>query len=90
VLNSGGGDMFDHSWRTKMRTFLRSLCVASGLCVALSATLAVAEETVVLGEDDTLTSGIPGTGTLTNEQIEEWLANPANHEPLKVTHFRSA
>ena len=68
-----------------MRMFLRLLGVASGLCVALSATLAVAEETVVLGEDDTLTSGIPGTGTLTNEQIEAWLANPANHEPLKVS-----
>ena len=68
-----------------MKTLWRSLCVASGLCVALSATLAAAEESVVLGEDDTLTSGIPGTGRLTNEQIEEWLANPANHEPLKVT-----
>lgn len=68
-----------------MRRFLRSLCLASGLCVALSATLTSAEESVVLGEDETLTSGIPGTGTLTNEQIEEWLANPASHEPIKVS-----
>ncbi len=42
-----------------------------------------AGETVVLGIDD-LTSGIPGTGPLTLEQVQAWLADPANHEELDV------
>ncbi len=43
----------------------------------------VTPETVLLGSDD-LTSGIPGEGDLTVEQIKEWLDNPANHVPLNV------
>lgn len=31
-----------------------------------------------------LTAGIPGEGPLTIEQIQTWLDNPANHEPLEV------
>ena len=31
-----------------------------------------------------LTSGIPGTGPLTNEQIKAWLNEPRNHAPLEV------
>ncbi len=42
-----------------------------------------AGESVTLGTDD-LTSGIPGSGPLTLEQAQEWLANPANHEELDV------
>jgi len=38
---------------------------------------------VVLG-DASLTAGIPGDGALTKADIEAWLANPANHEPLEV------
>ena len=30
-----------------------------------------------------LTSGIPGDGELTTEQIKKWLTNPANHQPLE-------
>jgi cytochrome c peroxidase len=42
-----------------------------------------AGETVTLGTDD-LTSGIPGSGPLTLEQAQKWLANSANHEALDV------
>lgn len=31
-----------------------------------------------------LTSGIPGTGPLTNAEVEKWLADPANHQILEV------
>ena len=43
------------------------------------------ENGVVLGEDETLTLGIPGEGSLTDEQIEAWLGNDANHAVLKVS-----
>lgn len=42
-----------------------------------------AKKKVLLGGPE-LVSGIPGTGPLTKEQIQKWLANPANHEPLDV------
>lgn len=29
-------------------------------------------------------SGIPGIGSLTNDQIKDWLSKPENHQPLKV------
>lgn len=32
-----------------------------------------------------LTAGIPGEGGLTLSQVQEWLKDPANHEPLGVT-----
>ncbi len=40
-------------------------------------------QVVALGTPE-LTAGIPGEGPLTTEQIEQWLADPQNHEPLKV------
>jgi len=64
---------------------VRTRLLAASL-IALSATCVVAaEKSVMLGEDPSLTMGIPGAGPLTNEQIREWLANPANHEVLEVT-----
>ncbi|HEX5447338.1 MAG TPA: cytochrome c peroxidase [Pirellulales bacterium] len=36
---------------------------------------------VLLGSPE-LTAGIPGEGPLKVEEIEKWLADPANHEPL--------
>ncbi|MFM8253190.1 MAG: cytochrome c peroxidase [Planctomycetota bacterium] len=42
-----------------------------------------AKAKVTLGHDD-LTSGIPGDGPLTVEQLSKWLASPANHEVLDV------
>ena len=52
------------------------------LYVCTCASLAHSEE-VILG-DSRLTSGIPGSGPLTTKQIADWLANPDNHETLKV------
>jgi cytochrome c peroxidase len=58
------------------------LCLAA--VVALNCTsLLNAGETVTLGTDD-LTLGIPGSGPLTLEQAQNWLANVANHEELDV------
>ena len=42
-----------------------------------------ARSKVLLGGPE-LVSGIPGTGPLTKEQVQKWLADPANHEPLDV------
>lgn len=39
---------------------------------------------VTLGADEALYAGIPGEGELTMEQIEKWLADERNHEPLDV------
>lgn len=39
---------------------------------------------VTLG-DPSLTSGIPGEGVLTADQIEDWLATPGIHDTLQVT-----
>lgn len=45
--------------------------------------IAQAADPVELGKAN-LTSGIPGKGPLTIKEIETWLANPKNHEPLSV------
>jgi cytochrome c peroxidase len=42
-----------------------------------------ARPTVLLGSPE-LTSGIPGDGDLTIDQIKKWLDNKANHQPLEV------
>ena len=42
------------------------------------------DSSVVLG-DPSLTSGIPGVGLLSEDELSRWLDNPANHEPLTVT-----
>lgn len=44
---------------------------------------AQADKKVVLG-DASLTTGIPGEGDLTVEEIQVWLENPARHEALEV------
>lgn len=41
-------------------------------------------ETVMLGEAS-LTAGVPGTGPITLDQIDTWLADPKNHVPLDPT-----
>jgi cytochrome c peroxidase len=45
---------------------------------------AAAESSTILLGGPELTSGIPGEGPLTKEQIQAWLDNPKNHEPLDV------
>jgi len=58
------------------------LCLTAIVTVS-GASLLSAGETVTLGTDD-LTAGIPGSGSLTPEQAQKWLADPANHEELDV------
>jgi len=38
----------------------------------------------VLLPNDSLTAGLPGTGTVTTAEIAKWLSNPKNHETLEV------
>ena len=57
------------------------------VCVMLSTSLGVADDgsnAVTLGVDD-LTSGIPGSGPLTDDQIKAWLSDEKNLEELEVS-----
>ncbi len=49
---------------------------------AVKPAAAAAPEKVMLGEPS-LTAGVPGTGPLTLEQIDAWLADPRNHAVLE-------
>jgi len=51
------------------------------LAVFLLMSRVSAGETVRLGEGDFLT-GIPGSGVLKLDEVQKWLANPANHQEL--------
>ena len=71
-----------------MNRFVQSLAAAAVVtCCPVATTFASSStqepETVVLG-DPSLTSGIPGEGPLTTEEISKWLSDPANHQPLDV------
>jgi cytochrome c peroxidase len=68
-----------------MRIFERIASVLSAVAVLAATRSYAAENAVVLGEDTTLTAGIPGEGALTKAQLEKWLAEPAHHETLSVT-----
>jgi cytochrome c peroxidase len=52
--------------------------------VGAASSTASASSVVALG-DASLTTGIPGRGPLTDEEITAWLTNPANHKPLDLT-----
>lgn len=67
-----------------MKLFGR-IALLTAVATLSSASADAAEKTAVLGEDATLTAGIPGQGALTKEQLEKWLADAANHEKLEVT-----
>ncbi|MFN3153685.1 cytochrome-c peroxidase [Bremerella sp.] len=56
---------------------------AASLTLAGSLLAAEKSDTVTLG-DPSLTAGIPGEGPLKLEEINQWLADPKNHEELKV------
>ncbi len=56
-----------------------ALMMAVGVCHGADAV----KPKVMLGGPE-LVSGIPGTGPLTMEQIQKWLADPANHAALEV------
>ncbi len=55
----------------------------ASLTLAGSLFAAESTETVTLG-DASLTAGIPGEGPLKLEEINKWLADPKNHEELKI------
>jgi cytochrome c peroxidase len=59
-----------------------SHCLAKGKPESAGDRPAVKSEEVLLGSAD-LTSGIPGTGPLTIDEIKKWLDNPRNHIVLK-------
>jgi len=68
-------------------TFFHSLrhsafCATVAVAAVLPSSAARAEK--VLLPNDSLTAGLPGTGTLTVAEIAKWLANPKNHETLEV------
>jgi cytochrome c peroxidase len=58
--------------------------VLCGVSTHAEAPQSSASHKVVLG-DPSLTSAIPGTGLLTDEQLTRWLRDSANHVPLEVT-----
>lgn len=68
-----------------MMKLVGRIALFSAVALLASTRAAAAEKTVALGEDATLTAGIPGQGALTKEQLEKWLADAANHEKLEVT-----
>jgi cytochrome c peroxidase len=64
-----------------MKFVLRFATLVAVACCGLP--VASAAEKVKL-PDDSLTAGIPGKGPVTLAEIEKWLANAKNHEPLEV------
>ncbi|MBA2115828.1 cytochrome-c peroxidase [Bremerella alba] len=66
----------------KSTRFVVAIAAAS-LTLASSLFAAEKSETVILG-DSALTAGIPGEGPLKLEEINQWLAEPKNHQPLGV------
>lgn len=67
-----------------MLRLTRHAWLLAAACTLFSAS-GKAQDTVVLGEDESLTAGIPGLGPLTNEEIRSWLENPENHQVLNVS-----
>jgi cytochrome c peroxidase len=61
---------------------ITSRCLAKGKTESPSNTPKTESEEVLLGSAE-LTSGIPGAGPLTIDQIKRWLDNPRNHARLK-------
>lgn len=59
-----------------------SRCFAKGKAESASERSEARSEVVLLGSAE-LTSGIPGTGPLTTDEIRKWLDNPRNHIVLK-------
>ena len=68
-----------------MKIHQRAVLLASAILTTALAVPAFCQETaVVLGEEE-LTQGIPGSGPLTNEQIQAWLDDESNHTTLTVS-----
>jgi len=57
---------------------------SQGLQAADAPAAAKADKKIVLGpEASELTSGIPGKGAITAAELQAWLNNPKNHEPIE-------
>ena len=70
----------------RIACFRVSLLLSFGCLSLLALSPAARAEVPVkvqLGSPE-LTSGIPGKGSLSVEQIREWLAKPENHRPLEA------
>ncbi|MEN1678059.1 MAG: cytochrome c peroxidase [Planctomycetota bacterium] len=71
---------------TRTNAAIASMVLLLGIATLTRAldvrSLSLPLRSVTLG-DPSLTAGIPGDGPLTDEQIEAWLADPANHQPLR-------
>lgn len=62
-----------------------AVLLAASLVTPVNAVSPKSESAKVTLGDASLTSGIPGVGLLTEDQIATWLADPSNHEALSVT-----
>ncbi|MCA9037285.1 MAG: c-type cytochrome [Planctomycetaceae bacterium] len=60
-----------------------SLKALATLVIGVVSTASSSAADVNLAETN-LTSGIPGTGPLTEEQLKDWLADSSNHETLNI------
>ncbi|MEZ6041419.1 MAG: cytochrome c peroxidase [Planctomycetaceae bacterium] len=60
-----------------------SLKALATLVIGVVSTASSSAADVNLAETN-LTSGIPGTGPLTEEQLKDWLADSSNHETLSI------
>ncbi|MFO0976685.1 MAG: cytochrome c peroxidase [Planctomycetaceae bacterium] len=67
-----------------MKTWKWAASLLLGMA-SLAGSAAAQENTIVLGDDDSLTAGIPGTGALTMDQVKAWLESAENHETLNVS-----
>ncbi|KAA5545172.1 c-type cytochrome [Roseiconus nitratireducens] len=80
--------------RFRLRSvFGTATCLAAGWCFSAAAVAAPldsttdsqeASQTAQLGTDTSLLSGIPGEGKVSLEEVQQWLADPANHTELTV------
>ncbi|MFM1903722.1 MAG: Cytochrome peroxidase precursor [Planctomycetota bacterium] len=61
---------------------LTAACLPTARVRGEAAVADAATETVMLG-DPSLTAGVPGSGPITLEQIDAWLADPKNHAVLE-------
>jgi len=62
-------------------TFILPACLSASLALVASIASAADDAPLTLG-DDSLFTGVPGSGPLEVADLELWLANPNNHKPL--------
>ena len=67
-----------------LKVNIKNIVSCAVLMSIVQARPAVAQDSIVdLGKEE-LALGIPGAGSLTNDQIEEWLSHEGNHKTLTV------